>query len=313
MKNDESKIGRIYTPIASGAILGNSLVEDDEFPDTPNVLSLYPYVNDPEYLVREAFKRDLSQVDRLRFDPVNVCNLRCVFCPQDLERERAVISPETLRTVLEAIAPTCKRIIFGCGFEPTMAKNFSDYGWVIKEVIGSKFVHKPIVNIITNGYLIGHHDLTSFVDFLSWIHISCHSHIKEKFEYLEHPAKFEMVRDNIKMLRKRYPDLRVHLEHVVNNVNLPDVLDFIRWGFAEMDVNSINLRRMDGGIPTKEKSPLAKHAARGVSFAISDNEWIEMVKAVHATFKAVNSEITTAPDRTTEVVELTKEDIIGFA
>jgi sulfatase maturation enzyme AslB (radical SAM superfamily) len=315
MEREKRKpLGRIRTPIASGAVLGNSLEEDREFPAVPEVLSLYPYSDDPDFTVREALKRDLSQVNRLRFDPVNVCNLRCIFCPQDLQRKHATISPESLRKVLEAIAPTCNRIIFGCAFEPTMAKNFTEYGRVIKEVVESKFVHKPVVNIITNGQLLDRHDLTPFTSFLSWIHISIHSHIKEKFEYLEGEdhAKFEKVRDNILSIRERHPGVRVHLEHVVSNVNIADVLEFVRWGFGTMDVNTINLRRMDGEIPTKLKSPLAVNLARGSNIAPTDGEWEKMRKIVHAAFPAVDSEITTSPDITTDVVELTKDDIPSF-
>ena len=49
------------------------------FHPKPKVLNIFPVEGNPQLLVDEVLKRDLSEVVKFRFDPVNVCNLACVF------------------------------------------------------------------------------------------------------------------------------------------------------------------------------------------------------------------------------------------
>lgn len=57
------------------------------FHPQPKVLNIFPVEGDPELLAREALKRDLSKVKKIRIDPVNVCNLACVFLHIGLNSE----------------------------------------------------------------------------------------------------------------------------------------------------------------------------------------------------------------------------------
>jgi hypothetical protein len=110
---------------------GLGVAPEVALPDRPDILNVAPLPHDPEFLVRAALERDLSRVTRLRFDPINTCNAACRFCPIDQTGKTSQISPQALDELLRRIAPTCRRITLGCSHEPTMARNFAEYGTVI--------------------------------------------------------------------------------------------------------------------------------------------------------------------------------------
>ena len=85
----------------------------------------------------------------------------------------------------------------------------------------------------------------TFIEYLDWIHISVHSHKKENFEKIERRANFDTLVSNIKNIRKKYTDLNIHIEFVVNQENKEDVEEFTHWAFEELQVDSINLRRIN--------------------------------------------------------------------
>ena len=238
----------------------------------PKILNIFPVVGDPEFLVREALKRDLSKVEKIRFDPVNVCNLACIFCTTDLKVKHAQISPDSLQSILHRISQTCHRISCGCGYEPLMAKNIEEYIQTIKKVVNDEFLIKPKVNMVTNGLLLGQRNLDSFIEYLDWIHISVHSHRKENFEKIEEKANFNTLVSNIKNIRKKYMDLNIHIEFVVNQENKEDVEEFPHWAFEELQVDSINLRRV-AVESYHSRSYLADSVIAERSLGLSDEEW----------------------------------------
>jgi molybdenum cofactor biosynthesis enzyme MoaA len=242
------------------------------FHPQPKVLNIFPVAGDPEFLVREVLKRDLSKVEKIRFDPVNVCNLACIFCTSDLKTKHAQISPDSLQSILHRVSQTCLRIYCGCGYEPLMAKNIEEYIQTIRKVVSDEFPIKPKINMVTNGLLLGQRNLDSFIECLDWIHISVHSHRKEKFEKIEKRANFDNLVSNIKKIRKKYTNLNIHFEFVVNQVNKEDVEEYIHWAFKELQVDSINLKRI-AVVSFHHKSYLADSVNAGSSLGLSDEEW----------------------------------------
>ena len=213
------------------------------FHPKPKVLNIFPIEGKPEKLVDEVLKRDLSNVIKFRFDPINVCNLACVFCTTDLQGKHSQICIDSLKKILEKVSNTCRRISIGCSYEPLMAKNIDEYLLVAKELISKNFKNKPIITMITNGVLLEKRKLQN-LSFLDWIHISVHSHRKENFEKIERKAKFETLVAGIKDIRSRFKDLNIHIEFVANKENKNDVQGFIPWAFNELKVDSLNIRRV---------------------------------------------------------------------
>ena len=110
------------------------------FHPQPKVLNIFPVEGDPELLAREALKIDLSKVNKMRIDPVNTCNVACVFCTSDLKVKHAQISPDIIEAILRRISQTCVRISVGCNYEPLMAKNIEEYIQIIQKVVVMNFL-----------------------------------------------------------------------------------------------------------------------------------------------------------------------------
>ena len=241
------------------------------FTPKPKVLNIFPVEKKPELLSGEVLKCDLSEVVKFRFDPVNVCNLQCIFCTSDLQAKHSQIPPSSFEEILNRVSHSCRRISIGCSYEPLMAKNIDEYLNLAKKITSEKFIHKPIVTMVTNGLLIGKRKLEN-LDFLDWIHISVHSHIKENFEKIERKAKFENLVSNIKNIRERFQNLNIHIEFVANKENMNDIEGFIPWAFNELKVDSLNIRR----IATSTYAPrsfLEQSIKDNTVLSLDDDEW----------------------------------------
>jgi molybdenum cofactor biosynthesis enzyme MoaA len=155
-----------------------------------------------------------------------------------------------------------------------MATNIDEYFQVIQEIVGSEFLERPTINLITNGLLLGNRNVSLFADNLSWIHISVHSHIKENFEKIEKRAKFESLVSNINKIRSDFPALNIHIEYVANRINMKDVENFIPWVFNELKADSLNIKRVATG-SFHSKSYLADSilSQGGDNLGLTDEEW----------------------------------------
>ena len=246
---------------------------------------------------------------KFRFDPVNVCNLACIFCTTDLKAKHAQISRNSLEKILSRISKTCRRISIGCSYEPLMAKDIDDYLKIIEKYIKENFKFKPTVTMVTNGLLLEKRKLQN-LNFLDWIHISVHSHLKENFEKIERKAKFETLVSGIKDIRSRFKDLNIHLEFVANDKNKNDVAGFIPWAFNELKVDTLNIRR----VATSSYAPrsfLEESLNNNVTIGVTDDDWAEIQKNVIKSWPSELSTTPTFPDEqilrkhpTTEIIEL---------
>ena len=164
--------------------------------------------------------------------------------------------------------------------------------------------------MITNGLLIEKRKLEN-LDFLDWIHISVHSHLKENFEKIERKAKFENLVSNIKNIRSRFQNLNIHIEFVANKVNMNDVENFIPWVFGDLKVDSLNIRRISTG-SYAPRSFLEKSIKDNIVLELDDNEWKDIQCRVS---KSWPNELRTTPafnsadqilkkQATTDVIEL---------
>jgi sulfatase maturation enzyme AslB (radical SAM superfamily) len=296
---------RISADIISGPEFGDFANPFNPLEDHPVVLNIFPVDTSAEYLAEEALKRDLSRVEKLRFDPVNTCNISCIFCPWQTAHKKQQIKPSTFEKIMHVIAPTCRRVIFGCAFECLMAKNIHEYGAVIAHAFDTVFKTKPLLSIATNGQLLNERDIACFIPSLSWIHITITSHRKDHYEFLQRGAKFERMTTNIKQLRKQYPSLRIHFEMIVNKYNLMDIKEYVPWAFMEMKADSINLRRVSV-IISQIKSPLAMTLNSSNNIVeVSDDEWNDVVKLANELWPDNSSSTVSVQEHSrTSVIEI---------
>lgn len=276
---------RIIQPIICNDDQFGNLVDPYDaksFHPRPKVLNIFPTAGDPSFLAKKALESDLSEVVKLRIDPINKCNLQCIFCTTNLQEEHSQIEIKYLSQILNKISKTCQRISLGCHFEPLMAKNIDEYLDVIDKTVKNFFKNKPIVTMVTNGLLLDKRNI-NLIEILDWIHISVHSHKKENFELIEKNAKFETLVKNIKYIRNKFKNLNIHIEFVANKKNKNDIEEFIPWALNELNVNSLNIRR----VGTKYYAPnsyLEKSINNNQDLSISDTEWINIEKKILSTF-----------------------------
>jgi molybdenum cofactor biosynthesis enzyme MoaA len=283
---DNNKLSRIKTKPIVGPVFGDL---DDPYgpkPSQPVILSIFPVSGEPDYLVHQALEADLSSVRKLRFEPVNVCNISCVFCPHYTRGPMAQIDPLLFEKLIKKIAGHCKRILFGCLYEPLMSRHFVDYAEVLRRYFSGQADDGGIVSMATNGLLLHRIDMAALAPVLSWLHISVVSNIPETYEKLQRGARFEQLCNNVKMIREGFPGLRMHCEMVVSQFNLHQVEDYVQWAFYEMGFNSVNLRRIEFDLKMSPQSPLRSLTEQKDTVSLSDSEWSMMVEKVMKKFCA---------------------------
>jgi len=284
-------------------VLGDSInPQETNFPIKPNALNIFPIEDNHEYLVQESLKRDLSQVEKLRFDPINQCNQACIFCPNNLKEKPARINHDSLQLLLLRISKTCNRLTFGCSYEPLMEKNISDYAKIIKSTINDHFENKPKINLVTNGLLLHKRDISSMIELCDWVHISIHSCRKDHFEIIEKRSNFDLLTSNVKNLRKQYNNLRIHIEMVINKINIGDADEYVTWAYNELGVNSINMRlvSLDRYHP---KSYLAETIKSNIQLAVTLKEWKQVINNMKKKWQCSITDVTTSLDKRTPVIE----------
>tara|TARA_B100001564_G_scaffold257741_1_gene219598 strand:+ start:1221 stop:2147 length:927 start_codon:yes stop_codon:yes gene_type:complete len=241
------------------------------FHPKPKTLNIFPVEGDPNLLAREVLNSDLSEVIKFRFDPVNVCNLACVFCTTDLQVRHSQISVEYFEKILKKIYKTCHRISIGCHFEPLMTKNIHEYLNVLKKFKEEYFQQKTIITIVTNGLLLHKRNIDQF-KILDWLHISVHSHNKENFENIEKKANFDTFVSNIKHIRNKFKKLNIHFEFVANEKNKNDVEKFIPWAFDKLGIDTLNIRRVFTN-SYAPRSYLDQSLKNGDIVSLKDSDW----------------------------------------
>lgn len=264
--------------------------DEKYFHPKPKVLNIFPVEGDSNLLGREVLKRDLSEVVKFRFDPVNVCNLACIFCTSDLQAKHAQLSEETFEQILKKIISTCERISIGCHFEPLMSKNIHKYFEILKNYKEKYFKKKPIITMITNGILLNKRNI-ELIEILDWLHISVHSHKKDTFEKIEKKANFETLVSNIKLLRKNFKNLNIHFEFVANDKNKNEIEEFIPWAFNDLGVDTINIRRVFTN-SYAPRSYLEKSFQENEKIEISDADWAKIEKILNKAWPNSNKTYT---------------------
>lgn len=297
------------TPV-EGPTLGKFSDPLSELPIKPKLLNIFPFLfnGDPEYIATEALKRDLSAVEKIRFDTVaNICNSSCIFCYSKMKGEMIQILPITLEKILLRISSTCHRIVIGCGYEPLLAPNLTTYWEVIKKIVRGNFLTKPALSLTTNGLLLKKKNLDKLLPVLNWLHISIPSHRKVNYEKIMKGTHIESLFQGIQHIRNTYPSLRIHIEMVLTKINLLDVEDFLYWAFEDIGVSSLNIRRVNVTMQYHPDSYLAKSLSEGLPVGITDDEWkrvIERTRLWHPNITEVLNGDNNCP---VSIIELTKK------
>jgi hypothetical protein len=160
--------------------------------------------------------------------------------------------------------------------------------------------------------LLDRRSLDTYADFLSWIWISVAGLRQATLEKMVSRVDVATVGRNIRHVHALYPDIRIHLEMTVCPTNRHEAVDFIAWGFGELGVDSINLRRIVVTDTYHRGSYLASNIGDSAAIGLTTAQWTETVEAVLSRYRGDRRKATivgTLDRRTraefTDTIELT--------
>jgi molybdenum cofactor biosynthesis enzyme MoaA len=190
-----------------------------------------PFVFDCQlnvYNFADMQKRAPARYGFLRFDPVNTCNLHCVYCHN--HRSDAIIDADELATFLRSNVVEIAHFQVGCIMEPTMDKRLSD----IIALIGSSPA-KPTKSFMlqTNGLLLHRHDhakmLAAGLDHLS---VSLDTADPQMQKELRSGMSLQKVLRNVAEFKANCPTVEVSFISVVTRANIGSMESLVELGMG---------------------------------------------------------------------------------
>lgn len=223
----------------------------------------------------------LREAAVLRVDPSNACNAVCVFCESSFNTKGSRLPLEVFDQALADIAqsPRLNTLQFGCTFEPTIRKDFSEFGRLLEK---HRFLSQPeTLSIVSNCWILDRYDMAPFVrGGLNKLHVSLHAHERDTFEKVMGHDYLERVSQTLKRFKASHRHVVISAVCVVNTLNAEAPEDFARWAFHDVGVDYLRFTRAQ--IYGDRKDSPAKAALvgkpEGFSFELTDEAWLEFAR-----------------------------------
>ena len=230
----------------------------------------------------EVLSKEYGHVFRLRFDPVNACNAKCVFCGTAFPKKVPRLDLVEFRRALKFLLRNKLRYLdFGCGYEPLIAPNFEEVSRLLLEEKVADRV--DLLTLVTNGHFLHRKNLDILVEAgLGMIHLSLHSHIPDIYRATMGAGDLKQTEKNILAIKEKYPHVMIQLVNVVTPINKVDLPGFVRWGMDRLKADKIVLRRAYWDEKPMPDSPMIKYveAIEG-SPDLTDEEWRNLAAEVY--------------------------------
>jgi MoaA/NifB/PqqE/SkfB family radical SAM enzyme len=181
----------------------------------------------------------------LRFDPIIACNLSCQMCYfSDIEfrkNNKGVFKADEIERLAKIFFPRTLQVVFGCGAEPTLYKNFPS---LIKI---AKSYNVPYVGLVSNGQLITEEHIEQLIEYgLDELILSVHGVSKTTYEKLMTNSvyeKFHALLSNLNRIKSKLgvsnPKLRMN--YTVNPDNLEELSDFFKV-YGNYNIDTLQIR-----------------------------------------------------------------------
>ena len=181
----------------------------------------------------------------LRFDPVIACNLHCQMCyfsDKDFRKKnKGAFDAADIDRLAEMFFPRTLQVVFGCGAEPTLYKDYPDLVRIAKSY------DVPNVGMVSNGQRFTDESIRQLIENgLDELMLSVHGVTRDSYETLMTGASYEKFHavlrsfDRIKAeLGVSNPTLR--LNYTVNPDNLAELRDFFDV-FGGYGIHTLQLR-----------------------------------------------------------------------
>ena len=213
------------------------------------LMKLNRLIKSPRPKFAGVLAMDLMKARHLfvRFDPVVACNLSCRMCffsdTEYRKHNKGIFSKDEVDRLAAMFFPTTLQVVFGCGAEPTLYRDYPDLVKIAKSY------GVPNVGLVSNGQLFTEANIRKLVGYgLDELMLSLHGVHRESYEKLMTGAsydKFHEVLETLDRVKKELgvsdPELRIN--YTVNSDNLQELRDFFKV-FGKYDIARLQVRPM---------------------------------------------------------------------
>jgi MoaA/NifB/PqqE/SkfB family radical SAM enzyme len=219
-------------------------------PSTGQLLKLNRVISNSRLKFLAVYFADLLQMRHtiVRFDPVNVCNLRCGMCffSNDSWREANTggrFTADEIEMLAKEFFPRAVSLYIGAAAEVTMYKKF------INIVQKGKQYGIPFVSLTSNGQLITKEHIRAMVYLgLDELTLSTHGVRAETYERLmknASHAKFMRLLGMVDEIRQESSSrvFSLRLNYTINPDNTEELNDFFEI-YGNFDIDTIQVRPM---------------------------------------------------------------------
>ena len=213
--------------------------------------------------------------ETILFDTILKCNLECVYCHNP--RFDGSVKEEDFLHFINTQVKAIGNFQFGCAMEPTMDARLTRFIEIL-----SKSHAKPNADfrIQTNGTLLHKQDINAWKDLgVNMMSISIDTLNPKLHQELRGGSNLDQILKNIKIIRKKWSNLRIWIVATVNKKNIGGIKKLIKYAI-DSGINGIELRRMYH-FPT---SKIIQNHKKMSTLTISNGEFTNMAYLVEEKF-----------------------------
>jgi pimeloyl-ACP methyl ester carboxylesterase/molybdenum cofactor biosynthesis enzyme MoaA len=160
----------------------------------------------------------------LLVDPIDTCNVDCVYCPHLRTNEKMDL--DDFAAFLERVGRP-HTIQLGCGQEPTVDKRLPRFF----ELIGSSKNRPAVLQMITNGTLLDRFDGSVFVaNGLAALHLSIDTSDAAVNDELRSGTALHKILANVREFRRKFPQVKLAFSAVVSSATIGQVSGLVELG-----------------------------------------------------------------------------------
>ena len=206
----------------------NKLVEADD----PTVLEqlLEQYVSNGELRAAKSVNDILIDIDFLNHNAValgspdylqiettNICNAKCIMCSHYFSDNKcgAYLDTDVVKKTERSLS-LCRTISLNGMGEPFISPRVCeqiDYYCML----GNKIVTNTNLSKLSDKLI------QQIRDHFEWLEISCDGATKETYESIRKNLKFEVIIENLEILKSKCPDVRKHIATVIMRQNVMEM------------------------------------------------------------------------------------------
>jgi radical SAM protein with 4Fe4S-binding SPASM domain len=203
---------------------------------------------------------------RVKLDLSNKCQLRCVMCHfshPEFQGHPDQMSRELLEKIAADTFPRAHEVVPSSSAEPLLSHELPRVLELCQEY------EVPYFHFSTNGVSLNDTIIDKILATgMSSITFSIDSHVREHFEAIRHPARFDKVMEKLQLMIRRKREHgtglpKIYVTAVLMRKNIEDMPDFVRF-MQDQGVDALNFVHMGviGGLGIEDET-LLKHPEIG--------------------------------------------------